>query len=285
MLTVLDAIKLSTEYLEEKGVKEARLNAELLLADVLKMKRLELYLSYEKPLSEKEKNAYREFLKRRGEREPLQYVLGYAEFYGERFSVNRNVLIPRPETELLVEKIVSENLSPDLISILDIGTGSGNIPIILKKEIPTAEITAVDISEEALEVASENCRKILNEEIIHFEKADIFDVNFTRLFSNFDIIISNPPYVSKDEFSELEDEVKIFEPEIAVTDKSDGLTFYKRIAEAASESLKPGGKLYFEIGHNEGKEVKQILTDKGFGKIEITKDYAEKDRIIRAEKE
>ncbi len=284
MLTVLESIRLSTKYLEDKGVSEARLNAELLLAEVLQMKRLELYLSYEKPLSEKEKTLYREYLRRRGEREPLQYIVGHAEFYGESFLVNRKVLIPRPETEQLVEKIVKENLSPELIKIMDIGTGSGNIPIILKKEIPTADITGVDISNEALEIARENCKIILNDEVINFVQGDIFDENFTESFSDFNIIVSNPPYVSGEEFNSLEDEVKLFEPEIAVTDKANGLTFYERIADVATKALKNNGKLYLEVGHNESEEVKEILADKGFARIEVVQDYAGIDRIIKAER-
>jgi release factor glutamine methyltransferase len=285
MLTVLQAIELSKKYLEEKGVKEARLNAELLLADILKMKRLELYLSYEKPLSEKEKIKYREYLKRRSEHEPLQYILGYAEFYGERFSVNHNVLIPRPETELLVEKIVKESLSPDLISILDIGTGSGIIPVILKKEIPTAEITAVDISNEALEVARNNSHEILNEDIIHFEQADIFGDDFPKRFSGYNIVVSNPPYVSLEEFNTLDSEVKDFEPKSAVTDNGDGFNFYRRIAELAELILLPKGKLYLEIGHSEAEKIVDLLKNAGLKNIEVTKDLAGIDRIVRGERE
>ncbi len=284
MLTVLEAIRLSTKYLEEKRVKEARLNAELLLADILNLKRLELYLSYEKPLNEKEKGKYREFLKRRGEHEPLQYILGYADFYGERFIVNRNVLIPRPETELLIEKICKENLSPEIISILDIGAGSGNISIMLKKEIPSAEITAVDISEEALKVASENAKRLLKNEEINFIQADIFSGDFPEQFSDIEIIVSNPPYVPIEEFEELDEEVKTFEPKKAVTDNGDGLSFYRRISEVAILSLKEGGKIYLEIGHKESNEVSSILERSGFANIEVTKDLSGIERIIRAEK-
>ncbi len=285
MLTVLQAIQLSTKYLEEKEVKEARLNAELLLADILKMKRLELYLSYEKPLSEKEKSKYREYLKRRGEHEPLQYVLGYTEFYGNKFIVNPAVLIPRPETELLVEKIATENLSPDLIRILDIGTGSGNIAISLKKELPTAEVTAVDNSEDALKVAALNCKNILGPEFVDFQQVDVFDENFADRFSDYDIVVSNPPYVSIDEFNSLDSEVKNFEPKSAVTDNNDGYKFYRRIAELANLLLVPKGKLYLEIGHSEKEGIVDLLRENGLENIEVTKDLSGIDRIIKAEKQ
>ena len=285
MLTVLQAIQLSTKYLEEKEVKEARLNAELLLADILKMKRLELYLSYEKPLSEKEKSKYREYLKRRGEHEPLQYVLGYTEFYGNKFIVNPAVLIPRPETELLVEKIATENLSPDLIRILDIGTGSGNIAILLKKELPTAEVTAIDNSEDALKVAALNCKNILGPEFVDFQQVDVFDENFADRFSDYDIVVSNPPYVSIDEFNSLDSEVKNFEPKSAVTDNNDGYKFYRRIAELANLLLVPKGKLYLEIGHSEKEGIVDLLRENGLENIEVTKDLSGIDRIIKAEKQ
>jgi release factor glutamine methyltransferase len=285
MLTVLQAIELSKKYLDEKGVKEARLNAELLLADILKMKRLELYLSYEKPLSEKEKTKYREYLRRRGEHEPLQYILGYTEFYGNKYIVNPSVLIPRPETELLVEKIAKENLSPDLIRVLDIGTGSGNIAISLKKELPTAEVTGVDKSDEALEVAELNCKKILGSEEVVFQQADIFDDDFPARFNGFDIVVSNPPYVSIEEFKTLDSEVKDFEPQSAVTDNSDGYNFYRRIAELANLLLLPKGKLYLEIGHSEAEGIVDMLRNSGLKNIEVTKDLAGIERIIKGERE
>ncbi len=156
MLTVLESIKLSTEYLEKKGVESPRINAELLLAHILKCKRLDLYLTFDRPLSEEEITLYRSFLKRRGEFEPLQYIVGSVEFFGLPFFVNSSVLIPRQETEILVEEIIERNKNNPSIKILDIGTGSGNIAISLAKNLPGSTVTASDISEDALKLAAKN---------------------------------------------------------------------------------------------------------------------------------
>jgi release factor glutamine methyltransferase len=157
MLTILEAIRRSTEYLAKKGIEDARLNAELLLCSILKCKKLNLYLNYDRPLADEEVSVYREYLKRRSEREPLQYIVGEVEFYGLVFKVDKSVLIPRPETEILVEKIIEENKDRQ-VSILDIGTGSGNIAVALKYHLPSAEVTAVDKSEDALNDSQSQCR-------------------------------------------------------------------------------------------------------------------------------
>ena len=285
MLSVLEAIKLSAEYLEKKGIESPRLNAELLLAEVLNLKRMELYLQFDRPLSEEEKNAYRTFLKLRGEKKPLQQILGHTEFMGEMFIVSSDVLIPRPETELLVEKIAND--FPNFTGkILDIGTGSGNIAIMLAKLLPDAEIFALDISPKALEIAQENEMKILSENKINFSRADVFS---DEIFSNgennkFEIIVSNPPYISKEEFEKLQAEVKDYEPRTALTDERDGLSFYERIAELGTQLLVPNGKIYFELGAGLSEKVKEILTRNNYATIEIIKDYAGIDRIIKAER-
>ncbi len=285
MLSVLEAIKLSAEYLEKKGIKSPRLNAELLLAEVLNLKRMELYLQFDRPLTEEEKNAYRTFLKLRGEKKPLQQILGHTEFMGETFVVSSDVLIPRPETELLIEKITND--FPNFTGkILDIGTGSGNIAIMLAKLLPDAEIFALDISPKALEIAQENEMKILSENKINFSRADVFS---DEIFSNgennkFEIIVSNPPYISKEEFEKLQAEVKDYEPRTALTDERDGLSFYERIAELGTQLLVPNGKIYFELGAGLSEKVKEILTRNNYATIEIIKDYAGIDRIIKAEK-
>ncbi len=281
MLTVLESLKLSADYLEKKGISSPRLNAELLLADILGLKRLELYLQFERPLTEMEKEKYRQYLSRRARNEPLQYILGYAEFMGEKFKVTPDVLIPRPETELLVEKIANEN---PLFNgkILDIGTGSGNIAVMLAKLIPEAEIWAFDVSEKALAVAKENAEKILGENRINFFKADVLRDDSESLCDGADIAVSNPPYISSEEFSELQPEVKNYEPEFALTDGGDGLSFYRVITEKSRYFLRRGGKIYFELGAGESEAVKEILAENGFSEIEITKDYAGIERIITA---
>jgi release factor glutamine methyltransferase len=284
MLTVLESLKLSTEYLNKKGIESPRLNAELLLADILGLKRLELYLQYERPLSEAEKSKYREYLARRGNREPLQYILGYAEFMGEKFKVNKNVLIPRPETELLVEKIVNENL---LFGgkILDIGSGSGNIAIMLAKALPEAEIFSIDVSEKAIEIAKENARTILKDENrVNFIRADFINDDILSIAGTVDIIVSNPPYIAEEELKSLEPEVKDHEPSSALTDGGDGFLFFKTIARKGKDLLSDKGLVYLELGAGQSERVKSIFEENGYQNVEIIKDYAGIERILKAVK-
>ncbi len=279
MLTVLESIKLSTEYLEKKEIESPRVNAELLLAHILKCKRLQLYLSFDKPLQEDEIILYRNFIKRRGQNEPLQYILGIVEFYGLEFKVNSAVLIPRPETEILVETII-ENLGTESnAKILDIGTGSGNIPICLAKFLPHTKIFSIDKSKEALQLAEENA--VLNEvdSKIEFIEADIFNLKHSHK-TKFDVIVSNPPYVNADEYKLLQPELKVFEPRMALTDEKDGLNFYRSISAQAEELAGKNALLYFEIGKDQYKEVEQIMLNNSIKNITIKKDYQNIERII-----
>lgn len=278
MLTVLESINLSSIYLEKKGIESARTNAELLLAHILNCKRIDLYLKFDRPLQENEITNYREILKRRGEREPLQYIIGSVEFFGLKFKVNPSVLIPRPETELLVEHLIEYVKKYGAKRILDIGTGSGNIAISLAKNLPDSEINSMDNSEEALTVAKENA--ILNDVRINFHKKDIqngFDEN------KFDIIVSNPPYISLNDFENLQPELKVYEPKNALTDYSDGLSLYRIISEKAKNLLSANGRIFLEIGQGQSEEVKEILLSNGFINIQVKKDYQNTDRIITGE--
>lgn len=279
MLTVLDSIKLSTEYFEKKGIESPRLNAELLLADILNCKRLDLYLKYDQPLTEDEINKYREYIARRAKREPLQYIIGKVDFFGLELKVNQSVLIPRPETEILVETIINKEKNKDSLLILDIGTGSGNISIALAKNLFQSKIVAVDVSSEALKVAEENAIKhnVINQ--IELVRKNIFeDTNFYDL--KFDIIVSNPPYVSINDYQSLQEEIIHYEPQIAITDNDDGLKFYKIISEIANKNLKTGGRIYLEIGAGKSEQIKNILTSSGFDNIQFVKDYQQINRII-----
>jgi release factor glutamine methyltransferase len=268
--------------LERKGIDEARTNAELLLADILNCKRLDLYLQFERPLQEDEKKKYREFISRRSKFEPLQYILGHTEFYGRKFNVYPSVLIPRPETEELIELIIEQNKSGSNLKILDIGTGSGNISITLAKELPGGDVVSIDISDDALETAKENAElnsvdgnlKLLNQSVLD---DSIFDIG------QFDIIVSNPPYVSKEDFNDLQNEIKKFEPVSAVTDNGDGLKFYKRISSISKDLLEENGKIYFEVGVDMAGNVKQIMEMNGLKNIQIVKDYAGIERIVYGE--
>lgn len=284
MLTVLNAVTLSAEYLEKKGVESPRLNAELLLADVLKCKRMDLYLRFDQPLKENEIDRYRELIRRRGAREPLQYILGYTEFYGLKFDVDESALIPRPETELLVEKIIEMYKDAESLKILDIGTGSGNIAVALALNLKDARIVAIDKSEDAIKLAQHNATLHDVSDSIEFIKKDIFE---EYLFPDirFDIIVSNPPYVSYDEFNKLQEEIARYEPEIAVTDYKDGYSFYKRITGMAVQFLSTGGRLFFELGQGQSSGVHSIMKKYDFNNIEIVKDYQKIDRIIYGQKQ
>lgn len=282
MITVLEAIRLSTEYLEKKKIDSPRINAELLLAHIIGCKRLDLYLAFDRPLTEPELNIYRGLIKRRASYEPLQYIIGTVEFYGLVFKVTPSVLIPRPETELLVEKIIKELSDKEQLNILEIGCGSGNIAISLAYHLKQAQIITTDVSDAALNLAKENSQKLGVAERISFIRHNILTDDLLR-FSMFDLVVSNPPYVSLQSYSSLQKEILDFEPRLAVTDESDGLTFYRIISEKVSGNIKKGGKLFFEISHGQCDDVKSIMTKNNFSKIEVIKDYQNIERIVFGE--
>jgi release factor glutamine methyltransferase len=282
MLTILNAIELSAEYLDKKEVESARINSELLLAHTLKCNRMELYLKFDQPLKEDEVNEYRELIKRRGNREPLQYIIGNVEFFGLQFFVNKNVLIPRSETELLVETIINKFKNENSISILDVGTGSGNIAISLSKNLPEAKILGIDKSKKAIEIAEKNSVHINSNGKVKFEAIDFADFSNTNT-CKFDLIVSNPPYISLKDYESLEAELKNYEPKEALTDFEDGYNFYKLICKNASNLLVPKGKIFFEIGFGQSKTIKLIMDANGFTNISIVKDYQNIDRVIFGE--
>ena len=214
--------------------------------------------------------------------EPVQYVLGKADFYGLKFKVNQNVLIPRQETEELVLWILENTkLSNDRISVLDIGTGSGCIPIVLKKKMPAWKIDAIDISEDALSIAQENAK--LNEVEVNFFKADILDEESWSKFKKYDIIVSNPPYIPENEEHLMPRNVIDFEPHLALFVKNETpLIFYKKIAEFAKEKLKERGILFFETNEFNAREVLQIIEDEGLVGVVLKNDLNEKPRMISA---
>jgi len=280
MLTVLESLKLSTTFLENKGIESARMNAELLLSHILECKRLDLYLRFDQPLKPNETNIYREYISRRGNFEPFQYIVGEVEFYGLKFFVDKNVLIPRQETEILIETILENTSKTNELKILDIGSGSGNIPISLAVNLPLSKVISIDISAEAISVAEKNRELHDLKSRIGFIKADILINNLEKYNNTLDIIVSNPPYVNKDEFSTLQKEILNFEPEIAVTDFSDGLAFYKVISEKSKSLLKENGMLFFEVGQGQAEDVQSIMMKNGFKNIEIIKDLDRIERVV-----
>lgn len=214
-------------------------------------------------------------------KKPIQYVLNEAWFYGEKYFVNENVLIPRPETEELVELICNEN-NQDSLTILDIGTGSGCIPISVKKKKSDWNVHAIDLSKEALEVARRNSNDL--NALVTFYELDILKTHSIE-DKKFDIIVSNPPYIAKNEASTMNDTVLQFEPHIALfVENNDPLLFYKVIADFALTNLKGSGKLYFEINQRLGKEVVELLVNKGFSGVVLHKDLSGNDRMVSAKK-
>lgn len=279
--TVLSLIEWSARHLTDHGFDEARLHVELLLAHVLSYTRLQLYTNFDRPLTPAELGAFRALFKRRLTHEPLQYILGETEFMGMPFIVNPSVLIPRPETEQLVEHVLAaiRTFEKDLVRVLDVGTGSGNIAIALGKLEPAADLTSIDVSHDALDVAMKNCERngMTN---IRLEQANVLEDFFPG--EMFDVIVSNPPYISLDEFGSLSPEVKEFEPRVATTDEADGLTFIRRIAEIARTKLMPGGFLFIEIAYNQAESGRETLIKAGLREIEVFFDYANHPRILKA---
>ncbi|MBT8378856.1 MAG: peptide chain release factor N(5)-glutamine methyltransferase [Ignavibacteria bacterium] len=279
MITVLEAIKLSTDFLQKKGIESARTNAEMLLAYVLNCKRLELYLQFDRPLKENELNIYRNVIKRRSNFEPLQYIIGSVEFYGMKFKVSRAVLIPRPETELLVETILAVLKKTEKYSILDIGCGSGCIGITLTVNLLSKKVICTDNSEKAIELAKENSQLHDVDSKINFVQHDIISqpINFV---DDVDVVVSNPPYIAKSEFDLLQQEIKNFEPRQALTDDADGYTFFEAICSKSIRILKKGGMLFFEISEGQSSAVKKIMQEYSYSEINTIKDYQQIDRVI-----
>ncbi len=277
-----DLLKKSIEYLEKHQVPNARLDAEYIFAHILKVSRVTLTLNLNKKIEEEDKNRIREMLVARGkERKPLQYLLGEWEFYGYPFKVDERVLIPRADTEILVEQckyLVNELLSP---KIMDIGTGSGAIAISLGKELPNAHVLGLDISEGALEVAIQN-RDINEATNVKFLKSDVFSILRDEKYKNvkFNLIVSNPPYIPTEEYVELMPEVLKYEPKNALTDNGNGYYFYEKISKEAKEFLTKDGYLAFEVGYNQAEKVADFMRENGFDVLSIVKDYGGIDRVV-----
>lgn len=258
------------------------------------LKRIDVSLHPEFEVSETDLEKWKTIISELKTEKPIQYITGEAWFYGLRFEVNENTLIPRPETEELVEWIVEsqksivENLKiqkSNNLTILDLGTGSGCIPITLKKEIPNAQVSAIDISEKALEMARKNASD--NQVEVNFIQQDILTSQHLNISTSqplfFDIIVSNPPYVRNLEKQEIKRNVLDYEPHLALfVDDSDALLFYRKIAQLALKSLAPNGKLFFEINQYLGNETVELLEQLGFKNIELRKDFMGNDRMICA---
>ena len=277
-------LKEAALFLGRSGIKNPRLNAERLLASVLKFDRVGLYLQFDKPLSVGERESFKSLLKRRAGHEPLQYLLCETEFMSLPFRVTPDVLIPRPETEMLVERVLESCKGIGPIRILDIGTGSGCIAVSLAKMIPESSVDAVDVDPSALDLAKSNAERNGVPERVRFLQADVREEGFARVVgSPYDAVVSNPPYVSLSDWTNLPKNVRDFEPRVALCDESDGLSFYRIIAPKAKAVLSAGGKLFLEIGFGQKDGVIGILQSNGYLNVQTFPDLNGIDRVVKAE--
>lgn len=278
----INLLSKSIQYLKKYNVENARLDAEYIFAYVLGVKRISLMLNFDEEISEENKNLIRQYIVRRGKyREPLQYIVKKWEFYGYPIKVDGRVLIPRQDTEILVEQCIFLMKEKENPKILDIGTGSGAISIALAKELPESEVLGLDVSDDALKMAVIN-RELNNVSNLKFLKSDVFQHVREK---NYDLIVSNPPYIPVEEYNELMPEVKEYEPRMALTDGGDGYYFYKKISEESVNYLKNGGYLAFEVGYNQGETVSQLMEKNGFQIIGRVADYGGIERVIIGRKE
>ena len=278
----LDIFNKSVDYLKKNGVPSPLLDTEYIFSDVLKVSRNTLKYSMSREIKEEDKDKIREMLVLRAKkRKPLQYILGEWEFYGLPFKVSEGVLIPRADTEILVEQCIQLMREVEEPNILDIGSGTGAISIAIANELKSSSVTGIDINEKAIELANKN--KTLNRiKNINFVKSNLFE-NLDKDFK-YDLIVSNPPYISKEEYETLMPEVKNYEPQNALTDLGDGLYFYREISKLAGEYLKDTGYLAYEIGYNQAKDVTKILQNNNFDILSVMKDYGGNDRVVIAKK-
>jgi release factor glutamine methyltransferase len=244
--TIRDLMKTAMDHLQRHGIDEARLNVELLLAHAMDLPRISLYTSFDRPLNRDELTRFRGLFERRLRREPLQYIVGSANFMGLSIQVDSRVLIPRPETESLIEQVMIRCNNPSVdttVNILEVGTGSGNIAVALVKYVKRVSVCTLDVSSDALEVARHNAVAHQVIDHIEFHHASIFDDIDKVLAKRFEYLVSNPPYVARSEWDGLQDEIRFHEPRNALTDEKDGLEFYRRIAEIAPYVLIDGGTI------------------------------------------
>ena len=287
--TIQQILNVTTEFLRDKGIESPRLCSEVLLSHQLKKSRIELYLEFDQPLSSSEIAGYRSLIRRRLKREPLQYITGHQEFWSLEYLVNPAVLIPRAETELLVEEaiklkkgnLLSDSSQPE---ILDLGTGSGVIAISLAKEIESAIIWASDISFEALTVARDNAKHHNLNGRIKFCQGDLFHP-FSNSSIAFDIIISNPPYIANEAFETLPPEVRDYEPRVALDGHENGMHFIERIIEESEIYLRSGGWLLIEMDPDQTERALCLIdSTQSFSYKERLMDYRKKYRLIKAQK-
>ena len=272
-MTYREAVEFGTKCLTDAGVPDAALDAWYLLQMVCKIERSYYYVHGEEDITQDAQKEYEIAVQKRAEHIPLQYIIGDQEFMGLRFKVNSNVLIPRQDTETLVEQVL-KIVKPGM-KVLDLCTGSGCVLISVLKNAPELTGMGSDISKAALLVAKENAK--LHEVDAEWVRSDLFD-NITETF---DVIMANPPYIPTGEILSLMPEVRDFEPENALDGGADGLDFYRKIAGQVKDYLNPGGYVYMEIGYDQGEAVSELMRNAGFTEVEVIKDLARNDRVVK----
>ncbi len=278
-----DSLQSAIEFLTDEQVPSPRMNAEVLLMFVLGVDRAQLYAHPERELTADEQARYDEALRERATGRPAQYITGHQEFWGMDLIVTPAVLIPRPETEHLIETVLELAREFPARSIVDVGTGSGCIALALAKELPQARIMATDISPEALEVARANAARHQLEKRIDFVEADLLKKDAASYVSTAaDFVVSNPPYVSEEERDKVQREVRKFEPKLAVFGGEHGFDIYRRLIPQARETLKPGGWLVMEMGFSQEVEIRKLLSD--WSEVRVTADLQGIPRVVAARK-
>ena len=276
--SLLEVLQSTTAYFTKHKIENPRLNAEHLLAHALGRTRMDLYLEFERPLNDAELVPLRDLVKRRGQGEPLQHLLGTVEFCGHTFAIDKRAMVPRPETEELVELLTAD--SGLLIGdgkIVDVGTGSGVIALSLAKAFPESQILAVDISEDALALARENAERLGLSERVRFQESDLLE----NLSERFELIVANLPYISMQDRHQLSREV-LYDPEVALFGGPAGDELVRRLIEQAPAHLNPGGLLALEIGVNQAEGFAELLRQKNYHDIELKRDYSGSTRFLLA---
>ena len=272
-MTYREAVEFGTKCLTDAGVPDAALDAWYLLQMVCRIERSYYYVHGEEDITQDAQKEYEIAVQKRAEHIPLQYIVGEQEFMGLRFKVNSNVLIPRQDTETLVEQVL-KIVKPGM-KVLDLCTGSGCVLISVLKNAPELTGMGSDISKTALLVAKENAK--LHEVDAEWVRSDLFD----NIAETFDVIMANPPYIPTGEILSLMPEVRDFEPENALDGGADGLDFYRKIAGQVKDYLNPGGYVYMEIGYDQGEAVSELMRNAGFTEVEVIKDLARNDRVVK----
>jgi release factor glutamine methyltransferase len=285
--TIRDLLSVTSDYLKRKDIEAPRLNAEVLLAHLLGLSRVQLYLRFDQPLNEQEVSLYRVLIKRRLNREPTQYITGSQEFWSLDFEVGPAVLIPRPESELLVEKALSlyrEGRIPQTeeLRLLDLCTGSGALAVALAREIPDAAVWATDISEEALAIARRNAAKHNVASRMEFVTGNLCEPSLARNLT-FDLMVSNPPYIRSDDFDDLPPEVRLHEPRLALDGGKEGMVYIERILRIGPDCLRPGGWVLVEMDPEQTSNALELVKETGqYEEWERVEDYSHRYRVVAA---